>query len=360
MQVNDSVSTYSLDRASLFAQQLIHWQRQHGRHGLPWQASRDPYRVWLSEIMLQQTQVNTVIPYYQRFLECFPNVDALANASLDRVLQLWSGLGYYSRARNLHAAAQRIMQVFGGAFPQDIESLITLPGVGRSTAGAILAFCFAKRAAILDGNVKRVLTRQFGISGQTNQRAVEISLWELAEKILPNDNVSAYTQALMDLGALVCTRRKPRCEDCPVMHSCVAKHTDQVDVLPTPKSKRSVPHQALYLLICMYQDSIYLIQRPATGIWAKLWCLPDYTNAAECEQACVNLFGIPPHDKWEGTPFRHTLTHRHLDITPVWIVLAGKPCSSQGRWVSHQQALTMGIPVPVRKILSVRQMRPLQ
>ncbi len=338
-----------------FAHQLIHWQQQHGRHDLPWQNNRDPYRVWLSEIMLQQTQVSTVIPYYRRFLQRFPDVAHLAAATQDDVLQNWSGLGYYSRARNLHAAAQRILSDFNGRFPEDQTSLMTLPGIGRSTAAAILAFCFAQRAAILDGNVKRVLTRQFGISGYTGERQVETTLWRLAEKLLPEKQVSAYTQALMDLGAMVCTRHRPQCNACPIAQSCVAKQTHQIARLPTPKPKRVVPQQSRYLVSYLCEDKVYLTQRPATGIWAKLWCLPDYAAPVNLELECVKLFGVPPQEHRENSPFRHTLTHRHLDITPVWVKLSAHHPSPDGQWVTQEQALTMGIPVPVRKILQMAQ-----
>ncbi|HEX5127493.1 MAG TPA: A/G-specific adenine glycosylase, partial [Rhodocyclaceae bacterium] len=253
--------------STTFAENLITWQRQHGRHNLPWQNSRDPYHVWLSEIMLQQTQVDTVIPYYQRFLANFPTVAALAAASSDAVLAHWSGLGYYARARNLYRAAQIVMEQHGGRFPDNSSALVQLPGIGRSTAAAIASFCFGERAAILDGNVKRVLTRQFGIEGFTGARAVEQSLWTLADSLLPVDNIESYTQGLMDLGATICTRNKPICLHCPVAKTCVARQEGRQAELPAARPKRIIPQRSTAVLLLATDDAVLLEQRPASGIW---------------------------------------------------------------------------------------------
>ncbi len=335
-----------------FANQLIVWQPQQGRHGLPWQAGRDPYRVWLSEIMLQQTRVTTVIPYFERFVARFPDLDRLAVASLDEVLQYWSGLGYYSRARNLHAAARLIVTMHGSAFPRDPNTLIQLPGIGRSTAAAIAAFCFDTRAAILDGNVKRVLTRHFGIAEYPGERQTEIRLWSLAESLLPVRQIAIYTQALMDLGAMVCTRSHPDCSACPVTDTCFARRTGQTGRLPAPKPRKALPQLGVWLVAYRYGQRLWLTRRPTHGIWGGLWCLPEYPAAPDAPQLCRQQWGVAATEVRTGNVFRHTLTHRRLDIVPVWVDLAEPPREDAGgRWVSRQEALAAGIPVAVRKIL---------
>ncbi|MEI8302698.1 MAG: A/G-specific adenine glycosylase [Burkholderiales bacterium] len=286
---------------SAFARRVIAWQRAHGRHDLPWQASRDPYRIWLSEVMLQQTQVATVIPYYQRFLATFPDVASLAAAPSEQVLALWSGLGYYSRARHLHRAAVEVMTRFGGAMPTDPALLETLPGIGRSTAAAIAVFSVGARAAILDGNVKRVFLRHGAIDGDPASGAVLEQLWALAQARLPASALPAYTQGLMDLGATVCTRSRPACDRCPLAHDCQALASGQPTAWPQPRARRVVPRRELPLLLIVRGDTVLLQRRPEQGIWGGLWCLPVCPQApaspAEARAAALALLtGAPPAD----------------------------------------------------------------
>ncbi|MDR3391117.1 MAG: A/G-specific adenine glycosylase [Sulfuriferula sp.] len=337
-----------------FALRLIDWQRLAGRHDLPWQGSRDPYRVWLSEIMLQQTQVMTVIPYYQRFVVRFPDVASLAAAELDEVLAHWSGLGYYSRARNLHAAARRVMADFGGVFPLRTDDLESLPGIGRSTAAAIAAFCFGTRAAILDGNVKRVLTRQFGVAGYPGEKAVETRLWTLAESLLPAEGVDIYTQALMDMGATLCTRGRPRCEACPVAVSCVALATQQVASLPTPKPRKAVPHKTVRFVILHHAGRVWLQQRPPSGIWGGLWSFPELTMDDDVLAVCQEQWRLQVAGTQALPDFRHVFTHFSLQIAPQLVDVVSLPLTvneASGCWMQPDEALAAGIPAPVRKVL---------
>src|SRR3954466_14694858 len=250
-----------------FADKLIRWQRRHGRHDMPWQGTRDPYRIWLSEVMLQQTQVSAVIPYYERFLQQFPTIGSLARGEEEDVLRLWSGLGYYARGRNLHAAAQEVARL--GAFPSTAEEIEKLPGVGRSTAAAIAVFAFGERAAIMDGNAKRVLARMFGVAG-----AVEV--WPLGERELPKREIETYTQALMDLGATLCTRLKPSCERCPLSRTCVARREGRTAELPAPRERRQLPQREVKWLVLRRNGAVLLERRPSRGIWGGLWCFPEH------------------------------------------------------------------------------------
>jgi A/G-specific adenine glycosylase len=332
------------------AAQVIAWQRQHGRHALPWHGSRDPYRVWLSEVMLQQTQVTTVLDYYARFLARFPEVGALAAAPLDDVLALWSGLGYYSRARNLHRCAQAVMADHGGRFPDSAAMLATLPGIGRSTAAAIAAFCFGERAAILDGNVKRVLTRAIGFADDLAEARHERALWLQAESLLPQQGVEAYTQGLMDLGATVCLPRQPRCDACPLQARCVALSQGRPRAYPvkTRKLKRSRRRHGILWL--QQGDRVWLAQRPDAGVWAGLWSLPEADSAEHW---------AAQSDAWPGegealAPFMHVLTHVDWTLEPYrWRLPddAAEPVL-QGRWFSLDAALQLGLPAPVRKLIS--------
>jgi len=340
-----------LTRRSI-ASAVIAWQRTHGRHSLPWQGTRDAYRVWLSEVMLQQTQVRTVLDYYPRFLARFPDVHALAAAPLDDVLALWSGLGYYSRARHLHRCAQAVVAEHGGAFPGSSALLATLPGIGRSTAAAIAAFCFSERAAILDGNVKRVLTRALGFDGDLSLAAEEKRLWALAEGLLPARDVDVYTQGLMDLGATVCSRAKPACERCPLSHDCVARATGtpERDPVKTRRLKRS--RRANALLWLRRGDAHFLVQRPARGVWAGLWSLPAYDDAEALESAIGDW---PGEGEWLPT-VEHALTHLDWTLQPLrWTLPArvSPPAElPEGRWLLLDEALAMGLPAPVRKLLA--------
>ncbi len=337
---------------SQFADTLIAWQRAHGRHDLPWQASRDAYRVWLSEIMLQQTQVDTVIPYYQRFLARFPDLASLAAAPVDDVLALWSGLGYYARARNLHAAAQQIVHVHGGRFPQSARAIAALPGIGRSTAAAIAAFCFGERAAILDGNVKRVLARHFGIEGFPGIRAVEQSMWSLAESLLPAQGVDTYTQSLMDLGATVCTRNRPRCADCPVTGSCVARQQGRQAELPTPRPTRVVPERQSRVLIARNDGAVLLQKRPPHGIWGGLYALPEIPDELDAEAHALTLGLRANGGATPLPPLRHAFTHFRLTLAPQLLEVSGEGVRDPAwRWAAPHEWDSLGLPTPVRHLL---------
>jgi A/G-specific adenine glycosylase len=337
-----------------FATHVVRWQRTHGRNSLPWQNTRDPYRVWLSEIMLQQTQVATVLDYYARFLDRFPEVAALAEAELDDVLALWSGLGYYSRARNLHRCAQEVVAVHGGKFPRTAEVLQTLPGIGRSTAAAISSFCFGERAAILDGNVKRVLTRVLAFGDDLATASNERALWTMAQELLPRRDLQAampsYTQGLMDLGATICLSRNPSCLLCPVQQHCAAYGEGRPENYPvkTRKLKRSA--QSLWLLRAHAANgAVWLEKRPATGIWAGLYCLPAFESRDEL-QAVVPA---PDRAALEDAPaFLHVLTHKDLHLHPVGAQLA-KPAMNgrEGAWFARDEWPQLGLPAPIRKLL---------
>ncbi len=335
------------------ARRVVRWQREHGRHDLPWQNTRDPYRVWLSEVMLQQTQVSTVLAYYGRFLERFPDVAALAAAPLDDVLALWSGLGYYSRARNLHRCAQAVVAEHGGAFPPSAAQLATLPGIGRSTAAAIAAFCFGERAAILDGNVKRVLTRALGFGGDLARPAEERALWQAAEALLPDSGIEAYTQGLMDLGASVCLARKPACERCPLAEPCVARAEGRPQRYPvkTRKPKRGRRRHALLWL--EQGGAVWLVQRPPTGVWAGLMTLPEFDSA---DALAAFVAGWPGEGRWLA-PIEHALTHFDWTLEPLrwqWPARVPKSLAAAlpaGRWVPREQAVALGLPAPVRRLL---------
>ncbi|MBX9705469.1 MAG: A/G-specific adenine glycosylase [Gammaproteobacteria bacterium] len=337
-----------------FSNRLLTWFDCHGRHDLPWQHPITAYRVWLSEIMLQQTQVATVIPYFERFIVTYPTVTDLANAELDQVLHLWSGLGYYARARNLHRAAQMIRDQYDGEFPQTVAELETLPGIGRSTAGAIASIAFKQRAAILDGNVKRVLTRYQAVAGYPGEASVSKQLWNLAEALTPTDRAADYTQAIMDLGATICTRSKPKCGLCPLSADCQARLQNRVADFPTRKATKALPVRTTYLLLVRNQESVFLEKRPPTGIWGGLWSLPELQDTTEitawCRQHDVKLL---QQKTWSA--FRHTFSHHHLDITPV--VLDVKPGmrkimdSANHIWYNVDQPDALGLAAPVKKLL---------
>ena len=335
-----------------FAARLVRWQRQHGRHDLPWQGTRDPYRVWLSEVMLQQTQVVTVIDYFTRFVQRFPSVRALAAASEDEVLGLWSGLGYYSRARHLHRAAQQVVEQHGGVFPRDAQGLQTLPGIGRSTAAAVASVCFDERVAILDGNVKRVLSRYLGFDADLAQaRAVE-SLWQHAQDLLParRADMPTYTQAVMDLGATVCTPRQPRCGDCPVRSDCVAHGQGTPERYPVRTRRLQRRSESWWLLLARTDDGrVWLTQRPASGIWARLYALPLFADADRLT-ASVPQSQRARLQAWPA--FKHVLTHRDLYLHPMLLTLPRPWPGTDGVWVAAPQWATLGLPAPVRKLLA--------
>ena len=350
-----------VDLRDAFAERLIAWQRRHGRHDLPWQNTRDPYRIWLSEIMLQQTQVATVIPYYGRFLERFPDVASLAAAKADDVMALWAGLGYSTRARNLHRCAQVVVAQHGGEFPASPEMLATLPGIGRSTAAAIASFAFGARATILDGNVKRVLARIFGIDGFPGDKRVETAMWALAETLMPGADagsaqVSAYTQGLMDLGATLCVRGKPDCVQCPFAAECVANVTGRQRELPVARPKKAIPTRRTWMLVLRDGPAVLLERRPPAGIWGGLWSLPEAADEAALAALAGELGAGSPAARL--APLTHTFTHFKLDIEPRLAEYQGGTgrASSEARdeesaWVSLDELDAYGVPAPVRKLL---------
>jgi A/G-specific adenine glycosylase len=348
-RLSGKVSTQGHGKAG-FAAEVIAWQRRAGRHGLPWQGTRDPYRVWLSEVMLQQTQVATVLGYYERFLQRFPDVRALAAAPLDEVLALWSGLGYYSRARNLHRCAQAVVGEHGGRFPASAEALARLPGIGRSTAAAIAAFCFGERVAILDGNVKRVLARVLGFADDLARAPAVEALWAEATALLPARGVDVYTQGLMDLGATLCTQRRPDCARCPVAPRCVALAEGEPERYPL-KTRRLKRGRRQHALLWLRQGSRWwLQQRPATGVWAGLWSLPEFDEAAGLEALTALWRG---QGEWLP-PVQHALTHFDWTLQPLAWTLppraalpAGVP---EGRWFEGPEALALGLPAPIRRL----------
>ena len=333
-----------------FARRMVDWQRLHGRQSLPWQNTQDPYRVWLSEIMLQQTQVSTVLDYFPRFLTRFPDVTSLAAAPQDDVLALWSGLGYYSRARNLHKCAQEVMGRFGGAFPRRAEDLQTLPGIGRSTAAAIAAFCFEERAAILDGNVKRVLTRVLGYGEDLAVPKNEKALWALAQDLLPQHSADMprYTQALMDLGATVCLPRKAQCEACPVNSGCQARARGEPLAYPVKTRKLKRSSATLWLLWAVNaKGQVWLQKRPDKGIWAGLFSLPVFESEADLLAAWIQ--GGEPH---YIAPWKHVLTHRDLHLHPIHMLGSEQlPPVCEGQWVDAHVWPDLGLPAPIRALL---------
>jgi len=343
-----------------FAERVIAWQRTHGRHALPWQNTRDPYRIWLSEIMLQQTQVATVIPYYERFLARYPDVASLAAAPDADVMALWAGLGYYTRARNLHRCAREIVAQWGGQFPPDAASIATLPGIGRSTAAAIAAFAYGERAAILDGNVRRVFARHFGIEGDPASTRVQQVMWRHADAELPAlraeteaqaDAMRAYTQGLMDLGATLCTRGVPDCGRCPVRSTCVALREARQHELPTPRVRKVSPERTTHLLWIEHDGRILLERRPPTGIWGGLVSLPEF-DGEDAVAACRRL-GIPADAAHPQTPFLHVFTHFRLTATP-WRIAAAEPGTLSDpahTWVPLAELADAGLPAPIRKLL---------
>lgn len=337
-----------------FARLLIQWQRQHGRHDLPWQNTRDPYAIWVSEIMLQQTQVSAVIPYYQRFMNSFPTIASLAAAQQEQVMQHWSGLGYYSRARNLHKAAQMVMQQHAGVFPDKIDEVQQLPGIGRSTAAAILAFAHGQRHAILDGNVKRVLTRCFGIAGWPGQSAIEANLWAVAEAQLPNHDVEPYTQGLMDLGATLCTRTQPDCGHCPLAGLCIAKRDALTAVLPTPKPRKTLPERNVAMLLLIDGHDILLEKRPPSGIWGGLWSFPEISIDQDAQQIALQQYGVETEKPEVQPVFVHTFTHFRLHITPLLLRVVAHTAEARQSgvvWLDKVDAMGAALPTAIRKLI---------
>ena len=336
-----------------FAARLIAWQKRHGRHDLPWQDTRDPYRVWLSEVMLQQTQVGTVIPYYQRFLARFPDLGSLAAAPVEEVMAHWSGLGYYARARNLHACAQAVMAEHGGEFPRQPEAIAALPGIGRSTANAIAVFCFGARAPILDGNVKRLLARHAGIEGWPGSPAMESQSWQYAESLLPKAEVDPYIQAQMDLGATICTRSKPKCELCPVAEDCVARRDGRTEELPTAKPRKALPQREATMLVLIESGRVLLLPRPPTGIWGGLLSLPELAAGQDAKREAAHL-GCRIVAQRTLAAVSHTFTHFRLTITPLLCEVrsADRTAEPGARWLAAADLAQAALPAPIRKLLT--------
>jgi A/G-specific adenine glycosylase len=338
-----------------FSELLLTWHDQYGRHDLPWQVDPTPYRVWVSEIMLQQTQVSTVIPYYQRFMERFPSLSTLARAPLDDVLSLWTGLGYYARARNLHRAAQIIVAEQAGEFPRELDDVTALPGIGRSTAGAILSLSCSQRHPILDGNVKRVLTRFFAIHGWPGEKKIESRLWELADALTPDSRVAQYTQAIMDLGATLCTRSKPRCTACPVATQCQAKQQQLQTTLPSPRPRKRLPVKATrFMILQNTQNEIYLIQRPPTGIWGGLWSFPECADNSDAAEWLQDYLGAAVTNLHAWPVRRHTFSHFHLDITPIHARIEVNDThleEQQGAWYNLHRTNQLGLAAPVKNLI---------
>lgn len=347
--------TISAASAKKFSQQVLSWYHQQGRKHLPWQQNKTPYRVWISEIMLQQTQVATVIPYYQRFMESFPSIIDLANADEDNVLHHWTGLGYYARARNLHKAAKIIAEHYKGEFPEDIEQVIALPGIGRSTAGAILSLSLNKPHPILDGNVKRVLARCYLVEGHNAQAKFDKALWPIATTLTPNKEVAPYNQAMMDLGAMVCTRSKPNCEQCPLNSNCLAFKLSEQANFPQKKPKKSIPEKSTIMLVAKINNQLFMTKRPPSGIWGGLYSFIEVDNKADINHA-LNQYGLTATSSKALTPFRHTFSHFHLDITPILLecehntaTMVNEP--SQPLWYKLGDSNSVGLAASSCKII---------
>jgi len=337
----------------IFADAVLGWFDRHGRKDLPWQQDMTPYRVWVSEIMLQQTQVSTVIPYYQRFMQTLPTVEALASAPADEVLHLWTGLGYYSRARNLHKTAKLVVEQYGGRFPHSAELLAELPGIGQSTAGAIASLSMGARAPILDGNVKRVLARFDAVPGWPGERLVQLRLWELAERYTPRERVAEYTQAMMDLGATLCTRSRPSCLLCPLQSACEARQLGTPTAFPHPRPRKEMPvRQCLMPLAVDSQRAVWLERRPDSGLWGGLWCPPQLAGDAELDDWLAGR-GWERGEVVSLDPLRHTFSHFHLDIRPLLVrVNPGAGVAEAGQvWYNLRNPTRLGLPAPVKVLL---------
>ena len=353
--------TISANSAERFGQQVVSWYHQQGRKHLPWQQDKTPYRVWISEIMLQQTQVATVIPYYQRFMSSFPTITDLANADEDVVLHHWTGLGYYARARNLHKAAKIMANDYSGEFPVDIDEVIALPGIGRSTAGAILSLSLKQHHPILDGNVKRVLARSYLVDGYNGLSKFDKALWQLSEKLTPAKETDCFNQAMMDLGATVCTRTKPTCELCPVEQSCLAKAGDQQANYPQKKPKKKIPEKTTVMVIPRLSvgssSQVLMEKRPPSGIWGGLWCFHEVSEPDKIDDLLAKL-SLKSLSSQTLKEFRHTFSHFHLDITPVVIdcqQLAIKEINepNQQKWYDLDQGLSVGLAASTQKLIKL-------
>jgi A/G-specific adenine glycosylase len=339
-----------------FSQQLLQWYRRSGRHDLPWQQNPTAYRVWISEIMLQQTQVSTVIPYYIRFMQAFPDVNQLAEADVDEVLHLWTGLGYYARARNMHKSAIIVCQEFNAELPEDLDALISLPGIGRSTAGAILSLSGDQSVAILDGNVKRVLARYHRVEGWPGNKAVENRLWQIAEDYTPKQNAGEYTQAIMDLGATLCTRSRPQCDACPIKRGCQAEKENLQHLYPGKKPKKTLPvRQTVFAMVENADGAVLLEKRPPSGVWGGLWGFPECSEENELIDWLASDRGYVTDVSCQHSVVRHTFSHFHLDITPVKLRLVSTKNRIEDKteecWYKPDGGLKLGMAAPVKKLI---------
>ena len=335
-----------------FYRAILKWFDQHGRTHLPWQQDVTPYRVWVSEIMLQQTQVQTVIPYFERFMSRFPTIETLAKAPLDEVLHHWTGLGYYARARNLHKTAQELSTNYDNHFPTTLDAMITLPGIGRSTAGAILSLGLGQHAAILDGNVKRVLSRTHAVDGAVTLTSTIQQLWALAEYYTPKNRAADYNQAMMDLGSLVCTRTRPNCTQCPVIKQCLAHQTQRIEDFPARKAKVSLPEHPIFLLLLVHKNHVLLEQRPAQGIWGNLWSLPECPAPQQLKRWCKTRgWSVDTITPW--STIRHTFSHCRWHITPIVVTAHEryKATNENYIWYNLQKPASVGLAAPIKQLL---------
>lgn len=340
-------------QAQQFSRQVLDWYDKYGRKTLPWQIEKTPYKVWLSEVMLQQTQVATVIPYFTRFMARFPGVTDLANAPLDEVLHLWTGLGYYARARNLHKAAKMVAEQYGGVFPQTFDDVAALPGVGRSTAGAILSLSLGQHFPILDGNVKRVLARCYAVEGWPGKKEVEKKLWSLSEAVTPAKDVERFNQAMMDLGAMVCTHSRPKCEICPLQLGCVAYATQSWARYPGKKPKQVLPEKVGYFLLMQQDNTVRLTQRPPVGLWGGLFCFPQFDSEQSLREWLAKR-NIKADTLTQLNAFRHTFSHFHLDIVPMWLSVSSQAScveEESALWYNLAQPPSVGLAAPVERLL---------
>jgi len=338
-----------------FSTRLLEWYDRYGRKELPWQRDRDPYKIWVSEVMLQQTQVNAVIPYFERFIDRFPDIPSLAESNIDEVLHLWTGLGYYARARNLHRSARVICRDHGGKFPADADAAYCLPGLGQSTANAILAFAFGQKLSIFDGNAKRVLARHYRIHGWPGETATALKLWNIADKNTPEERTADYTQAIMDLGASLCVRRHPLCAACPVADTCAALSSQEQSILPTPAPKQEKPTRSIFMIMARLGHSVLLERRPPNGIWGALWSFPEVEPGIDIQDQILVRFGVTLTSRDPWAVVRHSFTHFHLDITPVHAQveqLDPQIMENPGLvWYNLNEPDARGLAAPVKKLL---------
>lgn len=336
-----------------FSDHVLDWYDKHGRKTLPWQTEKTPYHVWLSEVMLQQTQVATVIPYFNRFIARFPTIIELAQAPIDEVLHLWTGLGYYARARNLHKTATIIADQYAGIFPTHFTDVLNLPGIGRSTAGAILSLSQQQHYAILDGNVKRVLARYFAVDGWPGNKIVENQLWQLSEQVTPEESVDKFNQAMMDIGAMICSRSRPKCKQCPLKQDCIAFATDSWQAYPAKKPKKTIPTKTAYFLILVNNNSVWLEKRPPAGIWGGLYCFPKFSSDDDIHPWLAQM-GIMVQGLTQLVAIKHTFSHFHLDMVPIYTEIQQHKCcldETNGCWYNLLIPPEIGLATPVNNLL---------